>query len=83
MGKEQLSWGVLVQDFHEVTVKMSSEVELSKSLTGTGGSYSNVTDSYVWQVNAHCWQETSVLLCVVSTGLFECPHDMAAGMPSD
>lgn len=59
-------------------------LQLSKSLPGSRGSTSNRTDSYAWQANAHCWQETSVLHCVVvSVGLVECPHDMAAGVPSD
>lgn len=84
MGQEQLGYGVLVQDLMRSQTRCHLRLQLSKSLTGSRGSTSNGTDSYAWQVNPHCWQETSVFLCVaVSIGLLECPHGMAAGMPSN
>lgn len=46
------------------------------------GIFSNGADSHTWQGQARCWGKLSVLLYVVlSTGLLECPHDMALGIP--
>lgn len=54
---EHISQGDQGQDSHEVAVKMSSEVTVSKGSTRTGGSTSKGVESHTWQMNANCWQD--------------------------
>lgn len=59
-----------------------SMLQSFEDLTETGGSASKVTHSQDWQVSAGCWQEVSAPHHTgPSTGLLECPCNMAAGFP--
>ena len=78
----ELSWGALAWDSHEVggqeVIRGCSYLRLDWNWR----IFSNGADSHTWQGAARCWRKAWVLLSVVlSTGLLECPHDMALGTP--
>lgn len=51
-------------------------------MNGAGGATSKVAHSLAWQFCVAWWKEASFPCHVgLSTGLDECPHDIAAGFP--